>query len=250
MPVQDDERERELVRLFNLDWDPGHQRGGVDATLTLQTAEVTCRFDIEVKSTTKETVATARDVGMDHIRRWRTMFFVIGFYSREARRPELLHSLCLTPIDMEPWIRSVEKKIQIDFRLAERASRRLTLDDLFEVCGQQESYSVQDAKQLHKQQWSAAQYQAAADVIVDGKRRLSAAKMLEILQLRAKYIAERGATLNNPHVPVTHLRPFLRTDSLVPTNQCASRIREIAAKFVREHPQHPSILRIASAKAA
>ena len=33
MSVQDDERERELVRVFNLAWDPAHQRAGVDAML-------------------------------------------------------------------------------------------------------------------------------------------------------------------------------------------------------------------------
>lgn len=27
MSVQDDERERELVRMFNLDWDPADERG-------------------------------------------------------------------------------------------------------------------------------------------------------------------------------------------------------------------------------
>jgi hypothetical protein len=29
MSVQDDERERELVRMFNLEWDATHQRAGV-----------------------------------------------------------------------------------------------------------------------------------------------------------------------------------------------------------------------------
>ena len=75
MSVQDDERERELVRVFNLAWDPAHQRAGVDAIL-----------DIEVKSTTGDTVSTARDVEVEHIQRWRRMLFVIGFYTKEARR--------------------------------------------------------------------------------------------------------------------------------------------------------------------
>lgn len=35
MTVQDDERERELVGLFNLNWDAAHQRHGVDAVLEL-----------------------------------------------------------------------------------------------------------------------------------------------------------------------------------------------------------------------
>ena len=58
MSVQDDERERELVRVFNLAWDPAHQRAGVDAMLDIAVEGRTFRLDIEVKSTTGETVST------------------------------------------------------------------------------------------------------------------------------------------------------------------------------------------------
>ena len=135
MAVQDDERERELVRMFNLDWDPSHSRGGVDATLEVEVDGVRIRLDVEVKSTTGETVSTARDVGMEHMAKWRRKLFVIGFYSRRAGRPELLRSLCLTPLDMAPWIDSIERKIAPDFKIAELATRRLELQDVFDVCG-------------------------------------------------------------------------------------------------------------------
>lgn len=247
MSVQDDERERELVRMFNLDWNPAHQRAGVDAVLD---AVVDCRayrFEIEVKSTTGATVSTARDVGMEHIQKWRRKLFVIGFYSKEARRPELQRCLCLTPLDMEPWIAAIEAKILIDFKLALRASRRLELDDLFEVCGQQETYSLEDAKRLHKQQWTADEYAAALDTEVGGRRRISQAGMLEILRLRSKYIAERGATLNNPHITKAHLDTFLGTDREVEAPNWAAAIRRIAANFVEENPGHPAALTLSAA---
>ena len=245
MPVQDDERERELVRMFNLVWDPAHQRAGLDAELFLDIGNDRFRFEVEVKSTTGDTVSTARDVGMEHIKRWRRMMFVIGFYSREARRPELQKCLCLTPIDMEPWIASIESKILIDFKLADRAARRLELADLFEVCGEQPTYSIQDAKRLHKSQWTSMQYEGALDTQdSSGKPRISQAKMLEILQLRSKYIAERGATLNNPHVTKTHLRPFFGTDREVTGNAWASSIRALATSFAAEHPHHPAIAKV------
>ena len=76
MPVQDDERERELVRMFNLNWDPAHQRAGVDAVLDMEVNGQRVRFDVEVKSSTGTTVSTARDVGMDHIKKWRRMIFL------------------------------------------------------------------------------------------------------------------------------------------------------------------------------
>ena len=240
MSVQDDERERELVRMFNLAWDPDHQRAGVDALLEVAVDGRTFRFEVEVKSTTGDTVSTARDVGMEHIQRWRRMLFVIGFYSKEARRPELQRCLCLTPVDMEPWIASIESKILNDFKIAARASRRLRLDDLFDVCGEQSSYLIEDARRLHRQQWSTLQYEGALDTSEGGEARISQAKMLEILQLRSRYVAERGATLNNPHVTKSHLRPFFGTGKEVPGGTWASGIRQLATAFVREHPGHPA----------
>lgn len=175
---------------------------------------------------------------MEHIQKWRRKLFVIGFYSKEARRPELQHCLCLTPIDMAPWIASIEAKILIDYKLAFRASRRLVLADLFEVCGEQETYSLEDAKRLHKQQWSASEYAAALDVDLGAERRISQAGMLEILQLRLKYVAERGATLNNPHVTKTHLNLFTGSNRVVSGPNWAAGIRQIAAEFVRSYPDH------------
>lgn len=241
MPVQDDERERELVRMFNLDWDPAHQRGGVDATLDIDVDGRSCRFEVEVKSSTGETVSTARDVGMDHIQKWRRKLFVIGFYSRDARRPELQHCLCLTPLDMEPWIAVIEQKILIDFKLALLASRRLELSDLFEICGERATYSLNDAKRLHKQQWTRDQYLQGQDTVVDGQRGFSQSKMLEILRLRSKYIAERGATLNNPHITRAHLTQFLGGNRVVKGPNWAAGVRLIASEFVRIYPDHPAI---------
>lgn len=241
MPVQDDERERELVRMFNLDWDAAHQRSGVDALLDVKLQSVTHRLQIEVKSTTGHTVSTARDVGMEHIRKWREKLFVIGFYSKDARRPELLRCLCLTPVDMEPWIADIEAKIQIDFKLAQCASRRLTLQDLFDVCGEQQHYSLEDAKKLHKLQWTPQQYASAADIKANGHLFLSPQRMLEVLQLRAQYIAERGATLNNPHITKTHLMTFMGTDRDISAPNWASSVRVIARAFCAQHPDHPAV---------
>ena len=246
MTVQDDARERELVRMFNLGWDPAHQRAGVDALLDLEVDNKKYRFEVEVKSSTGATVSTARDVGMDHIQKWRKKLFVIGFYSRQAGRPELQNCLCLTPIDMEPWIASIESKILIDFKLAQRASRQLVIEDLYEVCGMLPAYSMEDAKKLHKQQWTAAEYSAAMDISIDGKPKISPQKMLEILQLRLQYIAQRGATLNNPHITKTHLSTFENTSRMIKNSNWAAGIREIATDFIHSNPDHASIIQIDS----
>lgn len=242
MTVQDDERERELSALFGLEWDAAHERHGVDALLTdIQVNGVSYQLEVEVKSSTNLDVGTARDFGMAHIDRWRKMFFVFGFYSRERGRPELQRSLCLTPVDMEPWLLAKEQQMQIDFRLAARVSRNLQLEDLFAVCGEQPSYSIEDAKRLHKLQYSAQQYSEAADLLEEGVPRISQNSMLEILRQRAQYIAERGSTINNPHITKTFFRSFLGTDrEITSRTQCAARIRSIAAEFLQAYPCHPA----------
>jgi hypothetical protein len=241
MTVQDDERERELVRLFNLDWDAAHQRSGVDALIDLEVDGKMFRLEVEVKSSTTNSVSTARDVGMNHIEKWRKKLFVIGFYSRHAGRPEFKRSLCLTPIDMEPWISTIEEKILIDYRIAEIASERLVLDDLFKVCGKSNYYTIEDAKRVHKQQWSKEKYLNSRDITVDGVRKISQEKMLEILQLRSRYISERGATLNNPHITSSYLSRFFETDSEI-VNNWANRIQSIAKSFIQKNQGHPSII--------
>lgn len=242
MAVQDDERERELVRMFNLNWDPAHQRGGVDADLQIKFGGKNYRIEVEVKSTTGQTVSTARDVGMEHIRKWRSKLFVIGFYSKTPGRPELQRCICLTPVDMEPWIASIEAKILIDFKLAQTASRSLDLKDLFEVCGESPTYTLHDARRLHKNQWTTEQYEQALDVPGTHKTaRISQKQMLEILKLRAKYIAERGATLNNPHITKAHLERFRNTDREFSGSNWAQKIRTLAKNFIASEPNHLAV---------
>jgi hypothetical protein len=246
MAVQDDGREHELARTFNLDWDPDHERGGGDAELIFEHKGQKYKFDVELKSTTGSTVSTARDVGIEHIQKWRKKLFVIGFYSKGNGRPRLQHCLCLTPIDMEPWIRKVESKIATDFDLAEHASKKLELEDLFRVCGKKDAYTMKDAKRLHKQQWNDKQYKAARDMKVGNAKMISPGKMLEILKLRCKYIAERGATLNNPHITKAHLAKFLNTTRRLKETNAADGIRTIAKEFVDAHPAHPAAVVIPS----
>jgi hypothetical protein len=173
---------------------------------------------------------------MIHIGKWRNKLFVIGFYSRDARRPELLNCLCLTPVDMAPWIDALEKKIQVDCLIADRAGARLTLDDLHAVCGAKDRYTLADARAVLKQQWNVAEYAAGADLLHEGAGAYSPQAMLNVLQLRGIYLARRGATLNNPHITKAHLSSFLATDRAVRGDWAAS-IRRIAVDWLnREAP--------------
>lgn len=220
MAVQDDSREQELCNLFNLVWDPEHSRGGEDAWFEAKVKGRTVRVPVEVKSTTTDTVSTARDVGMDHIRKWREKIWVIGYYTRSSgNKPRLVSSLCLSPSDMEPWIAQLENYIRPDFELGQRLAHKLTMDDVYAICGDKPSYTLNDAQRLYKKQWTAAEYRNAMDL----ENGYSSGRMLRILHQRAEYLMSRGATLNNPHIPKGFLNGF--KDQLI-TKEHAARIRE------------------------
>ncbi len=226
MAVQDDSREQELCNLFNLVWDPDHARGGEDAWFETKVKGKALQVPVEVKSTTTDTISTARDVGMDHIRRWREKIWVIGYYAVKGGKPRLTSTLCLTPDEMEPWIAQLEAYIKPDFEIGRRVARKLTKDDLIEICGAQSSYSLADAQRLYKKQWTVAEYQAAMDL----DSGYSPERMLGILQQRAEYLMSRGATLNNPHIPKSFLKRF--DDQLI-TKEHAARSREKFAMYCR-----------------
>ncbi len=204
MAVQDDAREQELCNLFNLEWDPEHARGGDDAWFESEIDGKILRIPVEVKSTTTDTVSTARDVGLSHISKWREKLWVIGFYIKSHGYPRLQNSLCLTPDEMEPWIAQIEAYILPDYKISEIASSHLTFNDLHAICGNKDIYTIEDAKRIHKKQWKVDDYLHEMDL----KNGYSQERMLKILQLRLKYISERGATLNNPHITKSFLSQF------------------------------------------
>ena len=223
MAVQDDRREVELRELIGLR--SGESRSGVDAYFDFSDGNRRYAVPVELKSTTNRTVSTARDVGLAHIRKWRSRLWIFGFYDSSGATMESL--LILGPDDMEGWIARVERYIAPDFLIGERAAERLTLEDLHIICGEKPVYDPRDARALHKRQWPEARYESEMDV-TDG---YSPGKMLEILRLRAKYLSARGATLNNPHIPKRFLSGFL--DSEMDARGAAIEIRQAARRRMR-----------------
>lgn len=192
MAVQDDRRELEMCELIGLT--PGETRAGVDAFFYFVEGGLRYSVPIELKSTTSRAVSTGRDIGPTHIQKWRLKIWIFGFYDKEG---VILKSLLvLGPRDMEPWIRRLEVYITPDLMIGEHLSQRLVLEDLHIICGEKDLYDLEDAKALHKQQWTKKEYRAA----MDAPEGYSPQKMLEILRLRARYLNARGATLNNPHI--------------------------------------------------
>jgi len=186
-----------------------HARGGTDAVLDIEIDGHAVHIDFEVKSTTTDTVSTARDVGVAHIERWRQKHWVIGFYHVQVGiRARLAYALYLTPTDMAPWLSDLAAYIAPDAELGARVPERLTEDDLVAICGDKPSYSELDARRVLKKQWKREDYHRHFDLPPDSPTTYSRQRMLEILRLRARYTMRRGATLNNPHVSKRFLQRF------------------------------------------
>ena len=200
MAVQDDRRESEVRELVGLR--AGEARSGVDAFLDFNSGGSKYSTPVELKSTTVGSVSTARDVGLGHIEKWRSRVWLFGFY--DASGTVLKSVLILGPNDMEPWISRIERYIAPDFLIGERVSTKLGIDDVHVICGEKETYTLEDARAIYKRQWSESRYSSEMDI----ENGYSPRTMLRILRLRARYLNNRGATLNNPHIPTTFLRRF------------------------------------------
>lgn len=223
MVVQDDVRERELINLFNL-WVPEErQRGDIDARLSLDDGT---ELPFEVKSTTGGSISTVRDFGPEHIRKWRGMHWVFGFYDETGSR--LRHCHYGSPQDMEPWIRQKEEYIRPDIVLAEIAQEAVDESVLDRIFGRRESFSLEDARRIHKKQLRVDEYRELMD-LEDGYSR---ERMLEILGRRAHYVVSRGATLNNPHIPKSYFEGWERI-----THNHAARLRELVTEALQERDQ-------------
>lgn len=222
MAVQDDRREIEICKLLGLE--RGTTRSGVDAYYSSKNKK---SISVEVKSTTTGSISTARDVGIDHIKKWRERVWVIGFYSSTGSTLERL--LILGPVQMEEWIAKIEAYILPDFLIGKKSCQYLNLKDLFEICGKKTKYSLSDAEKLHKRQWDRAKYIKEQNL----KKGYSPEKMLQILKERCLYLNERGSTLNNPHIPKGFLDKF-QSSTFIIKSSSISKIVELAKRRFEE----------------
>lgn len=199
MTVQDDRRENELITLFQLQKPPNATRSGTDAILNLNGIYI----PFELKSTTSSSVTTVRDFGLDHIKKWQGKHWLFGFYNKNGT--ELKYCLYASPQAMAQWISEKEAYIMSDYKLAELVPERLTIEDLYEIIGQKDVYTLADARSLLKSQ---KQYKTAQNYRekMDLSQGYSPERMLSLLKDRCRYLLERGSTLNNPHILASYFQ--------------------------------------------
>jgi len=201
VPAQDDARENKIVDLFNLKRPPKHVRHGTDAVLECQGR--TLEFELKSVTTKGRSLSTVRDFGPDHIAKLKDKHWLVGVFNGD----QVVRCLYGSPQDMAPWIESKWEYIRADFELARQIPALINTEVMHALLGDKKVYTKQDAKRLHKAQYSAQEYSEQMDVKETAKNGTvkgigySPQRMLEIVKDRASYVMLRGATLNNPHIP-------------------------------------------------
>jgi len=193
---QDDDREEAMRVLFELYKDDNEGRDGVDAHMEIDGMVV----PFELKTTSTGSVTTVRDFGPDHIQKWEGKHWLIGFFIKGR---EFYHYG--SPDMMRGWIESKEQYIKPDFLLADLVPSKLSTKDLYQIMEEKPVYTYEDAKGLQKNQYSRSEYRELEDI----PGGYSPERMLEMLRDRAKYLVQRGSTLNNPHIPFRYFNGWV-----------------------------------------
>lgn len=190
MPVQDDERERQMLQLFNLYVPEERRRAETDAFLRLDGLEL----PFELKSTTTGSVSTVRDFGAEHIAKWADKHWLFGFY--DIGGTKLLYCCYASPLDMAPWINEKAAYVRPDLVLAEEVPQSIDAETLVKILGEKDLYTYDEASKIMKKQWRRERYLREQDL----PGGYSLERMVELLRQRCAYVISRGATLNNPHI--------------------------------------------------
>lgn len=117
--IQDNSREDYLVKLFGLEgnssrigWDARDQYGN----------------EYEIKTTTKSTVSTARDLGYAHLDKWSKHFWIIARGQQQISGFQYEKIYFLAPSQMAGWIGSIRTRLDNDMKIV---NKTLELVDVF-----------------------------------------------------------------------------------------------------------------------
>lgn len=222
MAAQDDAREFEMRTLVNLTRPEEYGRADIDAVLELKRRAVpealrgrTIPFELKSATGGRPTISTVRDFGLHHLQKWRKLHWIFGVYEKDR----LQYCLYGSPRAMKPWFDQMAAYIAPDVALAEHVPDLIRDATLSKTLGPARRFSHDDARRLMKNQYSAAQYEEAAD-LPDGE--YSRKTMLAMLRERCEYVIRRGSTLNDPHIPASYFAGWEQI-----TEDHAARLREL-----------------------
>ncbi len=206
---QDDVREQEQLKIFGLRQEPSSSREDNDAVLELPGLPPQ---KIELKTSTKSSITTARDFGLSHIASWRSKHILASFYDKNGNNPK--YTILIPSKFLNEWLDYQEKYIFYDIQISNHLIKIIKDDDLSLIidnaCGLEPSFPASILDEILKKQISRSEI----DKYID-EGYVSRKNMSEVIKLRIEYLIGRGITRNNPHINPTFLNDIVSRDPLL-----------------------------------
>jgi hypothetical protein len=214
-------------------------RGGLDAEFEVAEGQI---VPFELKSTDRTSFSTARDVGREHIEKWRHLNWLFGIFERGMPPREMAREfIYASPRQLSGWLDKQEAYVGIDWDLVERVPQLIDISTMHQVVGEKPVYGLVDAKRLLKSQRLEQGVRPAGEMHallqelgIQARRRMtsdvyralmdrgdgfSPERMLILMRERCRYLIDRGATRNNPHISIRELRAAVPPEHIVQANR-------------------------------
>lgn len=201
--IQDDKREIELIKLFNLLQRKKRKRSDEDAYLKINGKKII----FELKSTTVGRVSTASPLTLKHIRKWRKYHWIIGIYDKKTEKIKCCYYG--SPDDMKAWLDYMEDDINRGLVSSRYLVKKIEMDLVYEIFDKKEFYTIKDAKYVFKNLYTIKQYKK----LIDYKTGFSPKRMLKMLKRHNMYYLRKGSWINNPKIPKKYYEKWIKIDS-------------------------------------
>jgi len=201
--IQDDKRENEIIQLFGLKQKFDRKRHDADAFLYVNGKK--CIF--ELKSTTVNSVSTASPLTLDHIKKWRTYYWIIGIYNKDNE--QLKYCLFASPNMMKPWLDFMEEDINRGVTISNLLVNKIDYPIMYSIFGNKKMYSYKDLKKVFKNLYTPSEYKNLKD-LKQGYSKQIVLKMFK--QHNLSYLI-RGSWLNNPKITRKYYKNFKKINS-------------------------------------
>jgi hypothetical protein len=200
--IQDNIRENIIIDTFKLK-KGSTNRIGLDAYTTVQSTQ----FNFELKSTTVRNVSTARRLNLSVIKKWRSIYWLIGVFDKNDGET-LLHTHFATPSDMKPWLDYWENDIKRGLKISDMLVDKIDFDMVHQIFGKSQTYEHDQLYKVFKRLFSKTQYKEYQNK--NGKYDRNV--VLEMFKIHNKRYLYNGSYINNPKIPYSLYKGFPKID--------------------------------------
>lgn len=217
--IQDNKREKELIKLFNLEQPKNRSRIGVDGLLVVD--DITIPF--EIKSTTIGDITTARDVNLNHIKKWRRVHWLVGIYNNNAKLQYVVYG---SPNKLINWFDFIENDIKRGLKISSMIVDRIDIDMVKEIFGDKSTYTYDEARFVFKRLFTKKEYERRKDK----KKGYSKKAMLAMFKEHNWHYLERGSSLNNPKIPKAEYKDWPKI-----TKKHSLSLKKLVREYIEEN---------------